>query len=148
MEAGKHVYFAIMTANEIPTDDLNRPLAGVRVLDMAHVLAGPSCSWLLGMMGADIIKVEKPHEGNLLRGVDSDPQRRANRMGHGYQSVNAGKPSIAVDFKAPEGRAIVLALADKADVLAEIGYASAAIERLAIQHIVSAPDTGSIKDRP
>lgn len=108
-----------MTGSSTPTENPKRPLAGVRVLDMAHVLAGPSCSWLLGMMGADIIKVEKPHDGDLLRGVDSDPQRRAARMGHGFQSVNAGKRSIAVDFKSPEGRKVVLSLADRADVLVQ-----------------------------
>lgn len=106
-------------ARELQTDNQQRPLAGVRVLDMAHVLAGPSCSWLLGLMGADIIKVERPDDGDLLRGIDTDPQRRAERMGYGYQSVNACKRSIAVDFKAPEGRDVVLALADKADVLVQ-----------------------------
>ena len=108
-----------MTTEENTADDLERPLAGVRVLDMAHVLAGPSCSWLLGMMGADVIKVERPHEGDLLRGIDTDLQRRDARMGQGYQSVNAGKRSIGVDFKSPEGRDIVLALADRSDVLVQ-----------------------------
>lgn len=86
---------------------------------MAHVLAGPSCGWLLGLLGADVIKVEKPHDGDLLRKIDEDTDRATARMGQGFQSVNAGKRSLAVDFKTREGREIVLALVDRSDVLVQ-----------------------------
>ena len=107
------------------------PLAGLRVLDMAHVLAGPSCGWMLAMLGAEVVKVERPGSGDLLRIVDEDPARRSAGMGLGYQSVNAGKRSLAVDFKTAAGREIVLALADRADVLVQ-SFRAGALDALGL----------------
>ncbi|MCY4395967.1 MAG: CoA transferase [Rhodospirillaceae bacterium] len=108
-----------------------QPLAGLKVLDMAHVLAGPSCGWMLAMLGAEVIKVEPTGEGDLLRVVDEDPARRAVGMGLGYQSVNAGKRSLAVDFKTAVGREIVLGLADRADVLVQ-SFRAGALDALGL----------------
>ena len=107
------------------------PLAGLRVLNMAHVLAGPSCGWMLAMLGAEVVKVERPGSGDLLRIVDEDPARRSAGMGLGYQSVNAGKRSLAVDFKTAAGREIVLALADRADVLVQ-SFRAGALDALGL----------------
>jgi len=98
---------------------------------MAHVLAGPSCAWILAMLGADVIKVERPHEGDLLRAIDTDPERQAARMGQGYQSVNAGKRSLAIDFKSDAGRDIVLALVDRSDVLVQ-SFRAGALDALGL----------------
>ena len=107
------------------------PLAGLRVLDMAHVLAGPSCGWMLALLGADVVKVERPQGGDLMRAIDDDPARRAAGMGLAYQSVNAGKRSLAVDFKSAAGREIVLALADRADVLVQ-SFRAGALDALGL----------------
>lgn len=99
------------------TDDLARgPLTGVRVLDLSRVLAGPYCSMALGDMGADVLKVEHP--------VGGDDTRRFGPPFVGgistyYLSVNRNKRSLALDFKAPAGRAVLDRLIDGADVLLE-----------------------------
>ncbi|MBN8928192.1 MAG: CoA transferase [Rhodospirillales bacterium] len=88
-------------------------LAGLRVLDISRVLAGPSCGQLLADMGADVIKVEPP---------DGDENRRwppfvASGASCNFDSVNRGKRNLAVDLKHPNGQRIVHGLADRADVL-------------------------------
>lgn len=91
------------------------PLAGVRVLDLTRVLAGPMASQLLGDLGADIIKVEPPGKGDETRGF-------APFLGtesHYFVSLNRGKRSVVLDLTKPEGADILRALARKADVLVE-----------------------------
>jgi crotonobetainyl-CoA:carnitine CoA-transferase CaiB-like acyl-CoA transferase len=91
------------------------PLAGVRVLDLTRVLAGPMASQLLGDLGADIIKVEPPGMGDETRGF-------APFLGtesHYFVSLNRGKRSVVLDLTKPEGADILRALARKADVLVE-----------------------------
>lgn len=91
------------------------PLAGVRVLDLTRVLAGPMASQLLGDLGADIIKVEPPGKGDETRGF-------APFLGtesHYFVSLNRGKRSVVLDLTQPEGADILRALARKADVLVE-----------------------------
>lgn len=103
------------------------PLAGIRVIDLSRVLAGPVCGALLGDKGADVIKVEDVEGGNESR--HWAPQRE----GHSpvYVANNRNKRSIAVDLKAPEGRDIVAALIDTADVLIE-NFGTGAMERLGL----------------
>lgn len=90
------------------------PLEGVRVLDLTNVMAGPYCSMVLGDMGAEIIKVES-FEGDTSRRFE--PQ--VNGESYCFAVLNRNKRSIAVDMKNPRGKALVMQLAAKADIMME-----------------------------
>lgn len=95
-------------------------LAGLRVLDLSRVLAGPWCGQLLADYGADVIKVERPLEGDDTRGWGPPWWGdAAERMAAYYLSTNRGKRSVAIDIASAEGRAMVRQLALEADVLLE-----------------------------
>ena len=95
-------------------------LAGIRVLDLSRVLAGPWSSQILADYGADVIKVERPEVGDDTR-TWGPPWwgDAADRMSAYYLSTNRGKRSIAIDIATPEGVALVRQLAAEADVLLE-----------------------------
>jgi CoA:oxalate CoA-transferase len=95
------------------------PLAGVRVLDMTNVLAGPFCAYHLAALGADVVKVEEPRSGDLARALGADPELNRRGMGASFLAQNAGKRSLAVDLKHPDGVAAFLRLVDTADVVVE-----------------------------
>jgi crotonobetainyl-CoA:carnitine CoA-transferase CaiB-like acyl-CoA transferase len=100
--------------------DTPKPLAGVRVLDLSRVLAGPWAGQLLADYGADVIKVERPEAGDDTR--EWGPPwwgAPADRMSAYYLSANRGKRSIAIDIASAEGAALVKQLAAEADVLLE-----------------------------
>nr|WP_255676050.1 CaiB/BaiF CoA-transferase family protein [Pusillimonas sp. MFBS29] len=91
-----------------------KPLAGVRVLDLSRVMAGPLCGMALGDLGADVIKVEHPTRGDDTRdwGV-----RVGSRNTSYFNSANRNKRSICLDLQSEEGRALALELAAKSDVV-------------------------------
>ena len=97
------------------------PLAGLRVLDMSRILAGPYCTQLLGDMGADIIKVERPGVGDDTRSWGppyvTTKTGDATRESAYYLSANRNKRSIAVDMADPNGAKILRQLATQADVV-------------------------------
>ncbi len=95
-----------------------RPLDGLRIVDLTHVLAGPYCSYQLGLLGAEVIKVE-PLSGDLVRPWKGTRDQMRAGLGTGFMAQNAGKRSLAVDVTEPEGRDVVLALAETADVFLE-----------------------------
>ena len=95
------------------------PLTGVRVLDLTNVLAGPFCAYHLAALGADVIKVEEPRAGDLARTLGADPELNRRGMGASFLAQNAGKRSLAIDLKHPDGIAAILRLVDTADVLVE-----------------------------
>jgi crotonobetainyl-CoA:carnitine CoA-transferase CaiB-like acyl-CoA transferase len=99
------------------------PLAGVRVLDLSRILAGPWAGQLLADYGAEVIKVERPGAGDDTRGWGPPFVNDAATGEPGdasyFLSCNRGKKSVTIDFTRPEGRDLVLALAAKADVLLE-----------------------------
>jgi CoA:oxalate CoA-transferase len=91
------------------------PLSGLRVVDLTRILAGPFCSMLLGDMGAEVIKIEPPGEG--------DPVRQQGTIVDGlswyFAQFNRNKKSITLDLYAEEGKAILSRLLERADVLVE-----------------------------
>ncbi len=94
----------------------DKPLSDVKVLDLSRVLAGPYCSMMLGDMGADVIKVERPGAGDDTR--HWGPPEAGGEAAY-YLCVNRNKRSIAVDLKREEGREIVRRLAAQSDILIE-----------------------------
>lgn len=99
------------------------PLAGIRVLDLSRVLAGPWATQCLGDMGADVIKVERPGSGDDTRAwgppffESSDPN--SDRIAGYYLSANRNKRSIALDITSPEGQHAVRQIALESDILVE-----------------------------
>jgi crotonobetainyl-CoA:carnitine CoA-transferase CaiB-like acyl-CoA transferase len=99
-----------------------KPLAGIRVLELARILAGPWAGQLLADLGAEVIKVERPGTGDDTRswgppfvtGADGE-----NLSAAYFHATNRGKRSVAVDFETEAGRATIRALAAKSDVLIE-----------------------------
>ena len=94
-----------------------KPLAGLRVLDLTTVLAGPYCTYQLGLMGAEVIKVERPGGGDWARNglrVEGVPDLSAQ-----FVAQNAGKKSMVLNLKTEEGRRIALDLAQGSDILVE-----------------------------
>ena len=93
------------------------PLAGIRVLDISQVMAGPFCCMLLGDMGADVVKIEPPRIGDSTR--HSMGFRLKGDDSPGFLALNRNKRSIALDLKNPADRAVLYALVKTADVLVE-----------------------------
>lgn len=96
------------------TADAATPLAGLRVLDLSRLLPGPYCSLLLAQLGAEVIKVETPLAGDYARMAPPE-------LGFGgvFEALNRGKRSVAIDYRKPAGRDLVLRLAASADVFLE-----------------------------
>src|SRR5690625_3481206 len=98
-------------------------LAGLRVLDMSRILAGPSATQLLGDLGADVVKVERPHEGDdtrkwgppYVKDRDGNPTHESAY----YLAANRNKRSIAIDLASESGQALLHRLIARADVLIE-----------------------------
>ncbi len=101
------------------TEGAPQPLAGLRVLDLTHVLAGPFCTYQLAVLGADVIKVEPVDRPDMVREEGPDTARNSRGMGTHYMAQNANKRALAVDLKSEEGKEILLALISGADVLVE-----------------------------
>ena len=91
------------------------PLSGITIIDLSRILAGPYCTLLLAELGARVIKVEPPQQGDDAR--QYGPFK--NGKSAYFVSVNRGKESIALDLKSPAGRDIFERLLDKADALVE-----------------------------
>jgi crotonobetainyl-CoA:carnitine CoA-transferase CaiB-like acyl-CoA transferase len=110
------------------TNKSSLPLAGVRVLDLSRVLAGPWCAMVLGDMGAEVIKVEHPQRGDDTR----DWGMRVGDTETAYfNSVNRNKRSVCLDLKTPEGQQIARDLIRKSDVVIQ-NFKFGDIERLGL----------------
>jgi len=105
------------------------PIAGIRVLDLTHMLAGPYCTWVLGALGAQITKVERPGSGDFTRGIAPF----AHRQSIYFMSVNRNKRSITLDLKRESGRTALLRLAARADVFVENNRAGV-MQRLGLDY--------------
>ena len=133
------------------------PLSGIRVVDLTRILAGPFCSMLLADMGAEVIKIEPPGEG--------DPVRRQGVIVEGmswyFAQFNRNKRSITLDLYADEGKEILARLLERADVLVEnyrpgvlerMGFGEARLRELNADLVVASINgygsTGPYADRP
>ena len=96
-----------------------KPLEGVRVLDLTNVLAGPFCCHQLVHLGAEVIKVEAVDRGDLARQLGADPDLNTAGMGVSFLAQNAGKKSVTVNLKAPQGKDLFLRLVRQSDVVVE-----------------------------
>ena len=136
---------------------LTPPLAGLRVLDLSRVLAGPWCTQLLGDLGADVIKVERPGVGDDTRHWGPPWHGEGERRVAAYfLATNRGKKSAAIDFATKGGAALVRRLAQQCDVvvenfkvggLAKFGLDAASL-RAANPKLIVASITGFGQDGP
>ena len=94
-------------------------LSGVRVLDLTNVLAGPFCAYQLGLLGADVVKVEVPESGDLARQPGADAELNKKKMGASFLAQNGGKKSLTLNLKSDAGKEVLLRLVRTADVLVE-----------------------------
>jgi len=110
------------------------PLAGMRVLELAQIMAGPTCGMMLADMGADVIKVEKLPGGDDARGYR---EPRINGVSAPFLMMNRNKRGIALNLKHAKGREVLLRLARDADVLTE-NYRRGTLEKLGLGYDVLA----------
>ncbi len=103
-------------------------MAGVRVLDLSRVLAGPYCSMLLADLGAEVLKIERPDGGDETRGWG--PPHQGDEASY-YLSINRGKRSVALDLRDLGDREALLVLAEDADVVIE-NFKSGDADRLGV----------------
>ena len=107
-----------MTTADTPPPTSTQPLAGLKVLDLSRILAGPVCCQVLADLGADVVKVERPGAGDDTRGW-GPPFVDDNGPSAYYLSANRGKRSLALDLAHDQGRPVLDALIRRADVLVE-----------------------------
>jgi CoA:oxalate CoA-transferase len=94
-------------------------LDGIRVLDLTNVLSGPFATLHLALLGAEVIKIENPTDGDLARKLGCVPKFNQMLMGTSFLAQNANKKSLTLNLKAPEGKEIFRKLAATADVIVE-----------------------------
>ncbi len=122
-----------MTAKEAAPDtpdvEANHgPLAGVRVIELSHILSAPTCGLMLADLGAEVIKVERPPRGETTR-YDTVAEDWIGDQTASFMTVNRNKRSLALDLKAPQGKAVLHRLLAGADVLIE-NYRPGVLARL------------------
>jgi crotonobetainyl-CoA:carnitine CoA-transferase CaiB-like acyl-CoA transferase len=110
-----------------------RPFHNVRVLDLTRVVSGPYCTQTLGMLGAEIIKVEERGEGDATRGGVGIAELKAEGLAATFIMFNAGKKSLTLDLKKDEAKAIVKRLARDCDVVVE-NFRPGAAKRLGLDY--------------
>jgi len=110
---------------------MQRPFEGIRIIDITHVLAGPFAAYQLGLMGADVIKVEHPDEPDQSRDSGSDNDLNHANMGTGFLTQGSNKRAITLNLKTEQGREILKKLVATADVLVE-NYRPGAFEALGL----------------
>lgn len=112
---------------------MSLPLAGLRVLDVTNVLAGPFCAYQLAMLGAEVVKIEPPGSGDLARRLGADPKAASELMGASFVAANSGKQSLTLNLKDARGKEIFLQLAATADVVVE-NFRPGVMARLGLDH--------------
>jgi crotonobetainyl-CoA:carnitine CoA-transferase CaiB-like acyl-CoA transferase len=112
-----------------------RPLDGITILDLTRVLSGPYCTMLLADMGARVIKIEQPGKGDDTRAWG--PPFLEGESAY-FLSINRNKESVTLDFKRPEGQALLRQLVAKADVLVE-NFRPGTLKKLGFDYASLAP---------
>jgi formyl-CoA transferase len=117
------------------SEDKLRALGDIRVLDISRALAGPFCTMMLGDLGADVIKVERPGRGDESRGWGppfvGEPSEAYPGESAYYLAINRSKRSLTVNLKDPEGQKIIKKLAAKSDVLVE-NFRTGVLEKMGL----------------
>jgi formyl-CoA transferase len=111
-----------------PFGQAGKALDGIKILDFTHVQSGPTCTQLLGYMGADVIKVERPGVGDITRGQLRDVKGQDSLY---FTMLNGNKRSITIDSKNPKGKEILERLIKHCDVLVE-NFAPGALDRMGL----------------
>ena len=114
-----------------------RILEGIKVLDLTNVLSGPFTTLHLALLGADVIKVENPKDGDLARKLGILPELNKRLMGTSFIAQNCNKKSITLNTKSAEGKSIFLRMAKDADVVVE-NFRPGVMDRLGIGYQVLA----------
>jgi formyl-CoA transferase len=116
-----------------PFGQAGKALEGVKILDFTHVQSGPTCTQLLGYMGADVIKIERPGVGDITRGQLRDVKGADSLY---FTMLNGNKRSITIDSKHAKGKEIIERLIKHCDVLVE-NFAPGALDRMGLtwEHI-------------
>jgi formyl-CoA transferase len=109
-----------------PFGQAGKALDGIKILDFTHVQSGPTCTQLLGYMGADVIKIERPGIGDITRGQLRDVKGADSLY---FTMLNGNKRSITIDSKHPKGKEIIERLIRHCDVLVE-NFAPGALDRM------------------
>lgn len=132
-----------------PRDDgqgARKPLSGLRVLELARILAGPWCGQLLADLGAEVIKIERPGSGDDTRqwGPPFVMSDSGENLGAAYfHSTNRGKRSFAVDIADPDGHALIRRLAREADIVIE-NYKVGGLVKYGLDHAALAADNSRL----
>lgn len=117
----------LVSAERKPIVYGKRPLDGIRVLDLSRLLPGPYASHILSSFGAEVIKIEKPGEGDYMRTYEP----KAQGVNAAFLTINRGKKSLAIDLKHEDGKEAFIALVKQSDVVID-GFRPGVMERLEI----------------
>jgi len=110
---------------------MTQALAGIRVLDLSNVLAGPFCAYQLALIGAEVIKIEVPERGDLARQLGADASLNQRLMGASFLAQNSGKKSVTVNLKSGSGKEVLQRLVRTAHVLVE-NFRPGVMDRLGV----------------
>lgn len=112
---------------------MNKPLAGIRVLDLTHMLSGPYCGMILADLGAETIKIEPLQGEGTRKLLATDPENSLDGMGAYYITLNRNKQSVCIDLKSDDGKETFYQLVEKADVVLN-NFGAGVPERLGIDY--------------
>lgn len=119
------------SAEQKEVEEGRRPLDGIRVLDLSRLLPGPYASHILASFGADVIKVERPGEGDYMR--EYLPQTQG--FNATFLTINRGKRSISLDLRKPAGKEVFRALVERSDVVLD-GFRPGVMDKLGLGYEV------------
>jgi crotonobetainyl-CoA:carnitine CoA-transferase CaiB-like acyl-CoA transferase len=111
----------------------NRPLDGVRVLDLTRLLPGAYATLLLADLGADVVKIEEPRRGDGMRTLAAGVARPGHPDGAFFERLNRNKRSVTLDLRSPDARRVLDAMAARADVSVE-SFRPSTARRLGVDH--------------
>jgi crotonobetainyl-CoA:carnitine CoA-transferase CaiB-like acyl-CoA transferase len=112
---------------------MNKPLAGLRVIDLTHMLSGPYCAMILADLGAETIKVEPLQGEGTRKLLATDPKNSLDGMGAYYLTLNRNKQSICIDLKSEAGKQVFYELVKESDVVVN-NFGAGVPERLGIDY--------------